>query len=103
MRGRRDEVLLEPRGFLLRLYAPGLVDERAALEHDRGLVGEELREREVVGREDRLVRRERLEDADPAVAGGDRRDEHGADVRRPVGARVLGVCARRVGEELRPL
>ena len=96
-----QEVLLQPRGLFQRLHPSRFVDERSAFEHDRGLIRQELGQCQVVAREDRLLLGERLEDADPPLARGDGRDEHRADARRPVRARLLGVCPRGVGEERR--
>src|SRR5258706_10210109 len=75
-----DEVLFQPCGRLRGLDPRRLVDERSAFEDHRGLVGEQLDERDVVAREDELVGVEGLEVNIAPSARCYRRDEHRTDL-----------------------
>ena len=99
VRGGRNEVLLELRGLFLRLHPGRLVDECAALEDHRGLVSEQLQEGQVICREHRPMCGERLQDADPPDARGDRRHEHGTDAGGAICRGVLRMGPRRVRVE----
>jgi hypothetical protein len=53
VRGGREEVLFEARGLFACPDTCGVVDERAALQDDRGLIGEEFRQLDIAPSEDR--------------------------------------------------
>ena len=65
VRGGREEVLFETRCLFACPDARGVVDERAALQDDRGLVGDEASELDVTDGEDRRTLRAEREDAKP--------------------------------------
>src|SRR5439155_23429061 len=73
VRGGREEVLLETRGLFARPDARGVVDERAALQDDRGLIGEEFRQLDVAPGEDRRPTRARRQGTGSVLPCGVRR------------------------------
>ena len=103
MRRRRDEVLLEARRLFVCPHARGLVDERAALEDDRGLIGEKPDEIEIVFAEHRFVIRVRLERSEALLGGRDRRDQQRAHAVCEVGGSQCRMRAPRIRVVLRVL
>jgi hypothetical protein len=91
VRGRRQELLLQPSGVLARPKLAGMRGERPGLEQDPGLVGEELQEPEVVLDEDRRAGRVHGEHPEPAFVHRHGRGDHGARTGVRVDLRMLGI------------
>lgn len=93
----REEIFFETVGFFAAAQAGRLLVEQPVLQNHSGLIGENLKEREIIIGEDRGPRGIRHQHAKTVGPGGDGRGQYRLDAMRVVDCRVLrvilcGIC-----------